>query len=481
MTTPPYDHAPIPSAPPAGPPPECPAHAGSAEGARLYGPEVEGDYTAAEEALRARFGPVAPVTLQGGVPAWLILGYHENLEVMRNPVQFSRDSRHWNIQLDPDSPLAPLTAWQPLCNLTDGDEHTRLRAAVTQSLTNFSTSQEAGGGGHGVHRYVVWRSHQLIDDFVERGSADLITEFADLLPLRVISRLLGLSETHVPVLVDSVRDLVSGSATAVASNDQITRLLYELVALKREAPGHDITSRLIAHKLDERLGEEHLRQEVAEHLRMLLTATQSTTAPLLASTLHMTLTDPRFRGHLAGGQMTLPNAVEQVLWDAPPFPRLVGRWATVDMELAGHRIRRGDLLVHSLAAANRDPLVRPDLHEPMHGNNAHLSFSAGPHECPGKSLARGIVSAGVDVLQDRLEGLRLAVPESEIRERQGLMSRHLDRLAVTFQPRPRKSGGGAPLGRQPQPPAVPAPATHAPSAEPGQPRGSRTRRILGQG
>lgn len=485
MTTPPYDHAPIPSAIPADPPPECPAHAGGTESARLYGPDVEADYTAAEESLRARFGPVAPVTLQGGIPAWLILGYHENLEVMRNPVQFSRDSRHWNIQLDEGSPLAPLTAWQPLCNLTDGDEHARLRAAVTQSLTNFSSRQEAGSGGHGVHRYVVWRSHQLIDEFVERGSADLITEFADLLPLRVISRLLGLSEAHVPVLVDSVRDMISGSATAVASNDQITRLLYELVALKREAPGHDVTSRLIAYKvderLDERLGEQHLRQEVAEHLRMLLTATHSTTAPLLASTLHMTLTDPRFRGHLAGGQMTLPNAVEQVLWDSPPFPRLVGRWATSDAELAGQHIRAGDLLVHALAAANRDPRVRPDLNEPMHGNNAHLSFSAGPHECPGKGLARGMVSAGVDILQERLDGLRLAAPESEIHERQELMSRRLDRLTVTFTPSPRRTGGGAPLGRQPQPPAVPTPSTPPPAPEPAAPRGSRTRRILGQG
>ncbi|MDJ1131919.1 cytochrome P450 [Streptomyces iconiensis] len=462
MTTPPYEHPHFASK--SGPPPGCPAHARGIESARLYGPEVEADYTAAEEALRKRFGPVAPVTLQGDVPAWLILGYRENLEVMRNPSLFTRDSRHWNIQLDEGSPLAPLTAWQPLTNLTDGEEHTRLRAAVTQSLANFSSRQESESGGHGVHRYVVWRSHQLIDQFAARGSADLISEFADLLPLRVISRLLGLSEAHVPALVDSVRDTISGSATAVTSSEQITRLLYDLVALKREVPGHDITSRLITHKLGERLGEEHLRQEVAEHLRMLLTATHSTTAPLLGSTLRMSLSDRRFRGHLAGGQMTLPTAVEQVLWDSPPFPRLVGRWATADTDLAEQRIRKGDLLVHGLAAANRDPKIRPDLDEPMHGNNAHLSFSAGPHECPGKNLARGIVSAGIDVLQERLEGLRLAVPTSEVHESQALMSRHLDRLPVTFTPRPHRAGVGGPPGAQPQHAPIPQSGTATPHA-----------------
>ncbi len=396
---------------------------------------MESDFTAAEESLRARYGPVAPVTLQGGVPAWLVLGYEENLEVMRDAGRFTRDSRAWNIQLDDQHPLAPLTAWQPLLNLTDGEEHTRLRKAVVKSLSNFNSSASmTESAGHGIQLYVARRARLLIDEFIERGKADLVSQFADLLPLQVIAHLLGLSEEHVPALVGSVPDTITGSDTAVESNRQVTALLYDLVDRKTHAPGHDITSRLIAHKVREGLGGDDLRREVAEHLRMILTMTHSSMPAVLASTLRMMLTDSRFRGELAGLQMTLPDAVEQVLWDFPPMIRLIGRWALVDTWLAGQLVKKGDLLVHAIGAANRDPKIRPDINEPLRGNKSHVSFSAGAHECPGQDLVRGIASVGIDVLHERLRDLRLAVPSSEVREEQALMSRHLNKLPVTFTP-----------------------------------------------
>src|SRR6202011_1588991 len=81
--------------PGAVPPPGCPAH-GSADGiARLYGPTVEADPAGLFETLREQHGPVAPVLLEGDVPAWLVLGYRENMEVARTPTRFSRDSRNW--------------------------------------------------------------------------------------------------------------------------------------------------------------------------------------------------------------------------------------------------------------------------------------------------------------------------------------------------------------------------------------------------
>jgi cytochrome P450 len=165
-----------------------------------------------------------------------------------------------------------------------------------------------------------------------------------------------------------------------------------------------------------------------------LIAAYSTTANLIANTLRMVLTDGRFRGNLAGGQMTLPDALEQVLWDEPPFTAVYGRYATGDTELAGRHVKAGDLLVLGLAAGNADPDIRPDLSVPVHGNRSHLAFSGGPHECPGQDIGRAIADTGVDALLTRLPGIRLGVAESELRWRTSLLSRELVALPVEFTP-----------------------------------------------
>ncbi|QHY99369.1 Pentalenolactone synthase [Streptomyces sp. S4.7] len=169
----------------------------------------------------------------------------------------------------------------------------------------------------------------------------------------------------------------------------------------------------------------------------------------------MVLTDPRFRAQLSGGHMTLPEAVEQTLWDEPPFTTIFGRWAVGDTELGGQRIKAGDALVVGIAAANVDPVVRPDVKASMQGNRAHLAFSGGPHECPGQDIGRAIADTGIDALLLRLPDLQLAVPEADLRWSASLMSRHLQELPVTF------------AARSPQDVAGPPSATpgHAPRTE----------------
>ena len=123
------------------PAPRCPMGAGAGGVRQLYGAEAESQPYALYERLRAEHGTVAPVLLYGDVPAWLVLGHRENLDVMRSRL-FSSDSRHWHAMRDgslpPDSPLLPITAWQPLIALTDGAEHARLRHAITESFARVN-------------------------------------------------------------------------------------------------------------------------------------------------------------------------------------------------------------------------------------------------------------------------------------------------------------------------------------------------------
>ncbi|WP_405727836.1 cytochrome P450 [Streptomyces sp. NBC_01537] len=443
------------------PPPECPAHAHAGGDAaagttltRMFGPEVDADPHALYDKLRAEYGPVAPVLLPGDVPAWLVLGHNENIEGLRNSSRFSQDSRLWNLakeeKVPADWPLMPVVAWQPVCAFTDGAEFDRLRGAVTNSLGRLNR--------RGIRQFITRFSNRLVDEFCQSGKAELVTQFAEQLPMLVMTQLLGMPEEEGPKLVKALRDMLMGTETALESNEYVTELCNQLVARKRADPGANIASWLgrdEAHLSDE---------EIAQHLRLILAAANETTVNLIASGLKMVLTDPRFRAHLNGGQMTLPDALEQVLWDEPPLAAILARYATADTELGGQYIRTGDMVMFGVAAGNLDPKIRPDPNASLYGNRSHLAFGSGPHECPGQDIGRAIADTGIDTLMARLPDLQLAVDEHSLSFRSAFLARHLVELPVKFTP-------ARPLGEQVQTPSTsqPAPAAEMPPVAQPQP------------
>ncbi|MFD8203223.1 cytochrome P450, partial [Streptomyces sp. NPDC059701] len=126
-----------PSARPA--PPGCPAHAGAV---RLGGLEYQQTPAQLYRALRREHGPVAPVLLDGDIPAWLVLGYSEVTYVTSHDELFARDSRRWNQwdSIPPDWPLLPFVGYQPWGGVGPGGGAPPGARVVTQG---------AGGGGHG--------------------------------------------------------------------------------------------------------------------------------------------------------------------------------------------------------------------------------------------------------------------------------------------------------------------------------------------
>ncbi|MFF8288750.1 cytochrome P450 [Streptomyces sp. NPDC016309] len=478
MTVPPTEHDT--AWPGEAPPPGCPAHSATGKGGatRLYGPVAETDPMGLYEELRATHGPVAPVLLDGDVRAWLVLGYNENRDVASRPTQFSRDPRVWHGwrsgEIDPaTSPLVPMIGWRPDCVCADGEEHQRLRGAVTAGLNKLDH--------RGIRRHITRFAHQLIDTFCESGEAELVDRFAEHLPMLTLTHLLGMSDESGPTLVHAARDLFKATETSLASNAYVLESLERLVVTKRARPGQDIASALMAHPAG--LTDE----EVQHHLRLILLAGYETTANLMSNVLRMVVTDPGFRGSLAGGQMTLPEAVEQVLWDEPPLMVCPGRWANGDTTLGGQQIKAGDMLLLGLAAGNVDKAIRPDPSAPVHHNRAHLSFSAGNHECPGQDIGRMIADTGIDILLTRLPDITLAVPEESLTWRSTTWARHLTALPVTFAPRaPRAHEDTAPLPAPPprsdtMPLAPPRPATAPGPADRSDPRASwwtRVRRLL---
>ncbi|MFF0401048.1 cytochrome P450 [Streptomyces sp. NPDC005248] len=401
----------------------CPvAHGGADDLTRLYGPDAALDPHSIYGRLRKEHGALAPVLLEGDIPAWLVLGYRENRRVLDNPRQFSRDSRIWRDwkegRVEATSPLIQMLGWRPDCVSQDGEPHRRLRGAVTDNLQSIA--------GRGIRRHVTHFANKQIDAFADAGSADLVGDYAEYLPMLVLTRLFGLPAAEGHNLAVSCAQVIKGGEGALAHNDRIMEILGELAERKRAEPGSDFTTGLLGHEagLDD--------DEILSHLRLVLITAHTTTSNLLARVLQLILTDTSRLAGLVSGQLNITTVVEEVMWNTPPLAVLPGRFATADLELAGHHIKEGDLLVLGLTAGNLDPEIRPDTGVSIQGNQSHLAFSGGAHECPGQNIGQAIIETAVDVLVHRLPGLRLAVPADDLTSTASTWEARLDSLPVEF-------------------------------------------------
>ncbi|MEV0019299.1 cytochrome P450 [Streptomyces tendae] len=445
------------------PPPGCPAHGLGPGG--LHRLHEADDLEELYEKLRAQHGPVAPALLHDDVPMWVVLGHAENLHMVSTPSQFCRDSRIWTPlnegMVKPDHPLMPHIAWQPICSHAEGDEHKRLRGAVTSAMSDLDYRE--------LRRHIKRYTQRVVNRFCEEGRADLVSQFAEHLPMGVMCHLLGMPEEYSDRLVEAARDTLKGTETAIASHAYVMEALGRLTAARRAAPADDIAGRLVNHPAG--LTDD----EVREHLRVVLLAAYEATVNLIANVMRVVLTDPGFRAQLSGGQMTVPQAVEQSLWDEPPFSTVFAYFAKQETELGGQRIRAGDGLLLGIAPGNVDPRIRPDLEASMMGNRAHLAFGGGPHECPGQDIGRAIADAGIDALLMRLPDLRLDCDEDDLRWRSSIASRHLVELPVRFEPRAQQdimqqpSHAPAPQRQAPWQVGLPKPEQRTQPPQPSQP------------
>ncbi|MGW2126243.1 cytochrome P450 [Streptomyces sp. SM1] len=417
MTDPGY-----PSAPPA--PPGCPAHAGAV---RLGGLEYQQTPSQLYRALRREHGSVAPVLLDGDIPAWLVLGYSELTYVTSHDELFARDSRRWNQweNIPPDWPLMPFVGYQPSVLFTEGEDHRRRAGVITQAL-------------EGVDQFELSHDCRLIaDDLIARfsgsGQAELMADFVHALPMRAVVQMCGMptSGEDTRRLVDDLRiSLDAGEGDdPVAAYGRVGERLRRLVKDKRAAPGPDVTSRMLTDPAG--LTDE----EIVQDLISVIAAAQQPTANWICNTLRLLLTDERFAVNVSGGRLSVGEALNEVLWLDTPTQNFIGRWAVRDVRLGGRQIRAGDCLVLGLAAANTDPQIWPEGHVGAE-NAAHLSFSNGEHRCPYPAplLADVMARTAVETLLEQLPDLVLAAEPEELSWRPSIWMRGLDALPVRFTP-----------------------------------------------
>ncbi|MER8002156.1 cytochrome P450 [Streptomyces sp. NPDC095613] len=414
-----------------GPPPGCPAHAGAGAAVpgavRLSGLEYQQTPSQLYRTLRREHGAVAPVLLDGDIPAWLVLGYAEVSYVTSHDDLFARDSRRWNQwpNIPADWPLMPFVGYQPSLLFTEGAEHQRRAGVISEALEAVDQFELAH-----VCRQI---AEGLIDTFAGSGQAELMASYAHALPMRAVVQLCGIPQGDVDT-EDLVRDLkISLDAPEdddpVAAYLRVQERMERLVKEKRNSPGPDVTSRMLAHPAG--LTDE----EVVQDLITVIAAAQQPTANWICNTLRLLLTDDRFALNVSGGRLSVGHALNEVLWLDTPTQNFVGRWAVRDTQLGGRHIKAGDCLVLGFAAANTDPQIWPEGHVGAE-NSAHLSFSNGEHRClyPGPLLADVIARTAIETLLERLPDVVLAVEPEELTWRPSIWMRGLTSLPVRFTP-----------------------------------------------
>jgi cytochrome P450 len=339
---------------------------------------------------------------------WILTRYADVSAVLRDP-RFGREGFESHFTTSAASTDAGGSRQSML--FRDPPHHTRLREAVSRAFTPRAIEA--------LRPRVQAHVDALLDRVAPARRIDIVADLAEPLPRTVIGELLGIPVTHRAALAEwsgaVARSLdalpVPEDWPLVAEGQRARRVLggymRELIVARRAEPQADLLNTLVeAADQDGLLSESEL---VAMAVLLLVAGTETATS-LIATTVWALLGHPDELTRLREAPWLLPAAVEETLrWESPV--QRTWRVAKADVELDGHRIRAGALVVLLLGAANRDParFADPDRFDVLRRDLGHLAFGAGVHVCLGAFLARLETQVAVGALLRRRPTLQLAI------------------------------------------------------------------------
>ncbi|NRA34783.1 MAG: cytochrome P450 [Polyangiaceae bacterium] len=275
-------------------------------------------------------------------------------------------------------------------------------------------------------------ANDLIDEFVDKGEADLISDFTFTYPLRVFTTILDLPIDDYEQVHQWAIDLcrvVSDPFLGMDSGAKFAAYLAPVVAERRGGSGTDLITMLCNSEVD---GEQLSDEAVVNFLRLMILAGAETTYHLLGSVMFGLLKNrDQFDAVLADEKLVRSAIDEGLRWEAPV--QIVSRVVTQSFELGGVQLKEGDKIHVSLGSANRDEKRYPDPDRfDIYRNNepAHEAFGHGRHFCMGSRVAYSESQIAISTLLKRLPNLRLK--EGEECGIFGFSFRSPDRLPVQF-------------------------------------------------
>jgi len=286
-------------------------------------------------------------------------------------------------------------------------EHTRLRTLVNRAF--FSRHVEK------MKPEIEALAHGLIDRFEKDGQTELLSSFADIIPVTMIARMIGIPEEMGPKLLEwshaYVRMYMFGRTRADEDKanqaaKEFSDYVKSVIAERRAKPADDLLT-LMVHT--EHKGQYLTEDELVSTTIVLLNAGHEATVHQIGNSVRTILESGISPGDLFRDEDTTERTVEECLRIGAPV-HIFQRWALEPVEIDGISLERGDKVSLILAGANVDPLKFSDplVFRPERAEGSNLSFGAGIHFCIGAPLARLELNLALPILFQRLPGLRIA-------------------------------------------------------------------------
>jgi len=299
------------------------------------------------------------VHYQSSRKIWYVLGYHDLVTALRSPEIFSS---------------SPNTVFDPHVLGGESQKQRRLHTVLARECLRLSETV-----GDDVRR----SSMHLLERLASRAKFDPISEFARPLTDSLAAKWLGINGTSAPEPPDLRQP--PGQITVA---DDVTWAKWQSVlanaGLERNA-------------------------DLVPFMRFLWVAASRASRLAIAAALLIVLRQQKIREELVRNSELVPGFCDEALRYDPPEYHLT-RMTTTEVNVSGCKIPAGATVQLSVAAANRDPLT---FHEPeaiLIGRkpNPHLAFGAGPHRCPGFTLARVEVTAALRAFLEVMPEFRIA-------------------------------------------------------------------------
>ncbi len=350
--------------------------------------------------------------------AWVVFHYDDVVAILKDS-RFIKDLRKFTPPHYKQNPIEENTAvsklFEWLMNMpnmltVDPPDHTRLRRLVSKSFTPRMIED--------LRPRIQQIADELLDVVQEQRKMEIIADFAYPLPIIVISEMLGIPVTDRNQFRAWTQELMKasvdpGQGTAVtATLEKFINYIEVLFNEKHLNPSDDLISALVQAKEQE---DKLSKNELLSTIWLLIIAGHETTVNLISNGVLALLQHPEQMNLLRQDPSLLASAVDELLRYAGPI-MFSSRFASEDVKIHGNRIRKGELVLLSLTAANIDPNIFPypeELNISREENN-HLAFGAGIHQCLGAPLARLEGQIALDTLLKRLPNLRLAIEADQL-------------------------------------------------------------------
>lgn len=343
---------------------------------------------------------------------WYFVGY-EHVNALLRDRRFGRQILHIasRDELGMSDPLPHLAHFDLAERYSlleiEPPEHTRLRTLVNRAFVSRHVEK--------MKPELSELANRLIDRFEKRGEVELLSAFADIIPVTMIARMIGIPEEMGPQLLKwshaYVRMYMFGRTREDEdAADQAARefadYVTSVIALRRANPLDDLLTHMIH---TEHKGQYLTEDELVSTTIVLLNAGHEATVHQIGSSVRVILESGYDPVDLFKDEATTERTVEEILRICAPV-HIFQRWALEDAEIDGISFKRGDKVGLILAAANLDPVKFSDplVFKPDRDEAPNLSFGAGIHFCIGAPLARLELNVVLPILFKRLPRLKLA-------------------------------------------------------------------------